>query len=155
MSNSAYRTGVNGKSTDIDELFPGGSTGELRWESGKEYVLVKVVSVGIADGVGGYCTGTDNTVSVTASLGTGNRCVCVNNTGETVAVGYYFWGLKKGLGYAAATAGDDWAAGEELTSGISTWLGSTGPAVTEFSHGVALSVSDNVTIANNSVLWDM
>lgn len=101
MSNIAYKTGVTVTSQTLADLGAGLTVGDIRWESGKEYILAEAGGA-IPDG---YAATPDISLTATASAlvftvtPAGDEVWCINNTGAAVASGAYFWGLAKGVGY--------------------------------------------------------
>ena len=104
MSNVAYKTGVNTTSQTLADFGKGLTVGDLRWESGKKYILLEAGGA-IPDG---YACSPDISLTaaasaivvvVTSATAATSGVWAVNNTGAEVASGAYFWGLSEGVGY--------------------------------------------------------
>ena len=111
MSNVSYKTGVTATSLTVGDLMPGSDplTGEIRYEEGKQYILVKgsgTIADGHACSIDTSLTAAtgdgDDTQIVVVSCPADDGPTCFNNTGGSLATLTYFWGLVQGRGYAIA-----------------------------------------------------
>lgn len=119
-------------------------TGQLRWQGGKEYILVKNLGASLADGK--VCK-RDATVGADITVIVGNAAaditvMGVNNTGAAIPDGHYFWALRKGRGYTT---------GSTIAINLFAAPGAAGV--------VAAAATGNASIgicieANLTILWD-
>src|SRR5688572_29014805 len=156
MSRTVYKLAVTKQAATLAEHGPGLSTGHIRSEGGKRYILVKATAVAIADGavcmaeVGQAIANTatpDLTVKVTTS-GT-VLALCANNTGSIITASYYFWGIMEGRGYGLFGGVLD-ADGAELSSAAAGNLvlltGATG-------NNCGYGLTDTTASVTNVVMW--
>lgn len=149
----SWYTSLTTKSTTLNDLHPGGATGQIREELGKQYMLVKAAGT-IADGALFKKDATTSAiVTVIATIDTNCVALGVNNIGAAVTTGYFFWGLIKGIGYGLDD-GTGWNDGDAL--GPSATDGNIGAQnVTQAADQlVGVAIADDDTTATNVIWFD-
>ena len=137
MSNVAYKADLTTTSQTLTDLGEGLTVGDIRWESGKQYILAEAGGA-IPDG---YVATPDISLTETASAlvftvtPADDEVWLVNNTGAEVASGAYFWGLQKGVGYGYVdTAGT-------VTGGIAVCVEATSGELMERTDSINCGVA--------------
>lgn len=140
MSNVAYKAGVTVTSTTLADLGASLTLGDVRWESGKEYMLCLTGGT-IPDGFS-CCPDISLTATASALVMTitpaNAETWAINNTGGAIVTATYFWGLIKGQGYGYADTAST------LTGGIAVCVDGTSGELMELTSsglncGVALA----------------
>ncbi len=158
MARTVYRLGITKSAATLAEHGQGISTGHIRWENGKAYILVKATAVAIADGALlmselGQAT-LASTVDVTVKVTTGAtvEALCANNTGAIIPASFYFWGIQQGRGYCIS-------AGILDTDGLGVMPAAAGGVAVLTGATVAhcgVFISDlTATVLSNAVLWSL
>lgn len=140
MSNVAYKTGVDVVSTSLERMGAGLVIGDVRRESGKEYMFClsggTIPSGYVATpGIAATATASALIMLVTPA---DDEAWCVNNTGSSIATGTYFWGLVNGEGYGYI---DTTAAGGGVTGGIAVCVEGTAGELMERTNGLNCGVA--------------
>ena len=118
------------------------TTGMIRWDQGKKYILVKNVGASLADGKT-FKRDANSTTDIHVIVGAarGDYILGVNNTGAAIPDGSYFWGLQEGRGYSIGSTIAVNVEAEAGAAGVVAEVGSGGRSI-----GICL-------VANSNIQW--
>lgn len=133
---------LNGQSATLPaDLF----TGMMRYENGKQYILVKNVGADLADGK--TCKKDANAttdIQVIVGAAIGDAVIGVNNTGASITNGNYFWALQRGRGYTIGS-----------TIAINTFAAAGAAGVVAAAAAAGATSLGVCIVANSEIFWNI